>query len=147
MKPVSILLFLVLISCANTAVNKELSKVQGQLEKANSIIYDLERAIEPEGSLIHLVFFKAKPEADLAAFVDEIKKLEAIEEVIDLEVGPYEDLDDSRALSDYSIMMKMSFADKAGFQEYQTHPIHLALKNHTKVYMAAPPSTYDFIKK
>ena len=147
MKYLSFFFILIIASCSDSAVQEELSKIQSELDAAKTTISELKEAIEPEGDLVHLVFFKVKANADQAAFIAEIKKLEDIEEVMDLEVGPFEDLGDARALSDYSLMMQMSFADSTAYQNYQKHPIHLALKDNTKQYMAGPPATYDFVKK
>ena len=146
MKYLFFLLMLIFASCSNSAVQEELSKVQGELEEATTKIAELSAEIEPEGELVHLVFFKIKPDADQAALIAEIKKLEAIEEVMDLEFGPFEDLGDARALN-YSMVMQMSFTDTLAYQNYQKHPIHLALRENTKQFMAGPPATYDFVKK
>ena len=140
----SLLLF---FACADTQVQTELSIVKQQLATANEKINQLQAQIEPEGELVHLVLFKVKPDADQAALVAEVKKLEGIQEVMDLEIGPFEDLGDARALSDYTMLMQMSFADKAAYENYQKHPIHLALKENTGQFMAGPPATYDFVKK
>lgn len=137
----------ILVSCTDTATQDELSKVKSELATAKAKISELESSIEPEGDLVHVVFFKVKSDADEAALVAEIKKLEEIEEVMDLEVGPFEDLQDTRALSEYSVMMEMSFADEAAYQTYQKHPIHLKLKENAKPFLAGPPATYDFVKK
>ncbi len=137
----------IFVSCADTATQDELAKVKSELETAKTKISELESNIEPEGDLVHVVFFKVKPDADEAALVTEIKKLEGIKEVMDLEVGPFEDLEDARALSEYSVMMEISFADEAAYQTYQKHPIHLTLKENVKAFLAGPPATYDFVKK
>lgn len=131
----------IMVSCSN-------SKVQEELAAVKKALAELE-AKEPteEGALVHIVFFKVKPDADRDAFIQEIKKLEAIKEVKELEVGPFEDLGDSRALSDYGVIMQMSFTDSIAYQQYQKHPIHLALKDNTAVFLAGPPATYDFLKK
>ncbi len=134
-------------SCANNALQEEVATLKNNLQVAQEKITNLESQIEPEGELVHLVFFKVKPDADQAALVAEVKKLESIKEVMDLEIGPFEDLGDIRALSDYTMLMQMSFADKAAYERYQKHPIHLALKDNTGAFMAGPPATYDFVKK
>ena len=66
---------------------------------------------------------------------------------MDLEVGPFEELGDTRALSQYGLFMQMSFANKAAYEVYQKHPTHLALRENTGQFMAGPPVTYDFMKK
>lgn len=138
---------LILFACTDSKVQEELMTLQQQVETANQQISQLKSQIEPEGELVHLVFFRVKPDADQAALVAEVKKLESIKEVMDLEIGPFEDLGDARALSDYTMLMQMSFADHAAYERYQKHPIHLALKGNTGSFMAGPPATYDFVKK
>ena len=135
------------LSCTNTSVQQELKIVKQELATAQEKINNLEAQIEPEGELVHLVLFKVKSDADQTVLVSEVKKLETIEEVMDLEIGPFEDLGDERALSDYSMLMQMSFANKATYETYQKHPIHLALKEKLGQFMAGPPATYDYMKK
>ena len=136
-----------LTGCSNSVVQEELVKVKNELATARTTIETLKSQIELEGELVHVVFFKLKQEANPDALISEIKKLGAIKEVKDLEVGPFEDVGDARALSDYHIMMKMSFDDIEGYKIYQAHPIHLALKESAKMMLAAPPATFDFMKK
>lgn len=147
MKYLYFLSILFFLSCSNNKLETDLANLQQELATANEKINQLQSQIEPEGELVHLVFFKIKPDADQTALVAEIKKLENIQEVMDLEVGPYENLGDTRALSDFTMLMQMSFANKAAYENYQKHPIHLALKENTGQFMAGPPATYDFIKK
>ncbi len=134
---------IILFACVDTNVKEELIMVRQQLETANKKITQL----ETEGKLVHLVFFKIKPDTDQVAIITEVKKLKNIKEVLDLEIGPFEDLGDARALSEYTILLQMSFADKAAYEVYQKHPIHLALQRNIGPFMAGPPATYDFIKK
>lgn len=147
MKYLYLLGLLFIFGCTNTQVQEELNSSKQNLETANEKIKQLEGQIEPEGELVHLVFFKVKQDANQAALVAEVKKLEGIKEVMDLEIGPFEDLGDPRALSDYTMLMQMSFANKAAYERYQKHPIHLALKGNTGAFMAGPPATYDFMKR
>jgi len=138
---------LILFACTDTKVQEELVAIKQQLATANEKISQLETQIEPEGELVHLVLFKMKPDADQTALVAEVKKLAGIKEVMDLEIGPFEDLGDERALADYSMLLQMSFANKAAYESYQKHPIHLTLIENIGPFMAGPPATYDFMKK
>lgn len=147
MKYLYLLSCLVIFACTNTQVHDELNVTKQNLAAATEKIKQLEGQIEPEGELVHLVFFQVKPDADQAALVAEVKKLASIKEVMDLEIGPFEDLGDARALTGYTMLMQMSFVDKAAYERYQKHPIHLALKENTGSFMAGPPATYDFMKK
>ncbi len=149
-KLVCIFTLLVWVACsnpgANTLVQEELTKVKTELATAKQNIESLKSQIEPEGELVHIVFFDLKADANADALTAEIKKLEGIEVVKDLQVGPFENLGDQRALSDYDMMMEMSFDNKSDYRTYQAHPIHLALKESAKAFLAAPPATYDYIK-
>jgi len=138
---------LILFACTDTKVQEELLAVKQQLSTANEKISQLETQLEPEGELVHLVFLKVKPDTDQAALLEEVKKIEGIKEVMDLEVGPFENLGDDRALTEYSMLMQMSFTNKTAYQSYQKHPIHLTLKENLGPFLAGPPATYDFMKK
>ena len=148
MKNLSLLIILSsFFSCSNSTLQNELKKVKDELAITKTTIETLKSQIDPEGKLVHVVFFKLKPDADLETMIAEVKKLEAIDEVKDLEVGYFENLGDDRALSEYSMMMEMSFDNVAAYEKYQKHPIHLALKENAKPLMAGPPATYDFMKR
>ncbi len=96
--------------------------------------------------LVHQVFFKLKKGTDIKGLITEIKKLNNIPVLKHLEIGTFADLKDPRALSDYGLMMQMRFANEIDFQTYQTHPIHIALKEKGKAYLGGPPVTYDYIE-
>lgn len=141
---ISILIF---ISCTDTSMQQELADTKTALQAAQANIADLEARIEPEGDLVHLVFFRMKADADLDAFVTEVKRLGSIEGVMDFEIGPFENLGDGRALSDYAMMMQMSFADTTTYRTYQQNPVHLEVRKNTKSAFSGPPATYDFVKQ
>ncbi len=151
MRILSFLLLAILVSCSNAAIQSELEttklalqKAESALKTANQQLSDLHKT--ETGQLVHIVFFKVKAEAK-AEVIAEIKKLKSIPVIQDLEVGTFENLADPRALSDYNLVMEMSFADKAAYELYQKHPHHLALKDNTKSMMAGPPATYDYVEK
>ena len=147
MKYLNLLLLITFFSCSNSAVQQELEKAKQQLVEAQAVIKNLEEQIEPEGDLVHIVLLKLKPDADQAALIVELKKMEGIKEVMELEVGPFEDLGDARALSDYNMIMQMSFKDQTAYETYQKHEIHLNLKESLGPYLAGPPATYDYMVK
>lgn len=97
--------------------------------------------------LVHIVLLKVKENAAIDELILEIQKLSAIPEVKNLEVGTFKDLGDTRALSEYAVLMQMRFENEPDYQVYQKHPIHLALKENTKLYLAGPPVTYDYLTK
>lgn len=142
-----LLTLLLLTSCSNAALEEELTATKEKLAALESELTSLKATGEEDSPLVHIVLFNLKAEADQTALIAEIKKLEAIDEVQDLEVGPFENLGDERALSDYELIMQMSFVNNAAYKAYQEHPIHLALKETAKDYMGGPPATYDFMKK
>ena len=141
-----------LTACSNPELEQELELLNIRLEKTSATLDSTRNELElfkneESGQLTHIVFFKLKPDVDQSALIAEIKKLEMIKEVKDLEVGPFENLGDERALSEYSMVMEMSFEDADAYQVYQVHPIHLALRQAVKSYLAGPPATYDYMKK
>ena len=97
--------------------------------------------------LVHIVFFKLKEGTDVDSLIYEIKKIEKIPGLKNLEVGQFKDLDDVRALSEYQVMMQMRFANRADYHIYQKHPLHLSLQENAKAYLAGPPVTYDYFAK
>lgn len=136
-----------ILSCQNTQAVEELEKVKSELNAANEKIESLKAQIEPEGELVHLVFLKVKEEVEMTKLISELKSLAAIEGLKDFELGPFQNLDDSRALSEYDLLMEMSFDNEAAYQKYQADPIHLALKEKLKSMLAGPPATYDYRKR
>ena len=151
-----LVLFSLLAACSpNAAVQQELEKVkaemaktQAALEQANAELEDLQSS--GQNLLVHVVYFRLKKDLsdqEKAAFVKEVKTLEQIEEVQNLLVGPFEDLDDARALSEYNMVMQMAFSSKEDYDNYQKHPVHLALKGNLPKYFAGSPATYDFRTK
>lgn len=136
-----------LLSCGNKDYEKELERMENELAKAKSTIKNLESEIEEEGELIHIVFFDVKKDANLEEVHTEMKKLEGIDVVKDLQYGSFEDLDDDRALSEYNYVLEMSFDGEKEYQQYQAHPIHFALKENVKSFLLAPPATYDYVKQ
>ncbi len=147
MKQLLFFSLIILVGCSDAANQGQVKTIQKELAIVKQINVDLKTKIEPEGNLVHVVFFKVKANSDQAAFVAAVKKLEEIEAVMDLEIGPFEDVGDARALSDFSHMMSMSFKDVKAYEAYQKHPIHLGLKEAIKSDLAGPPATYDFMKK
>lgn len=136
-----------MFSCSDTAVQKELKQTKEDLNKALAKIEQLKTHIEPEGHLVHLVFFKLKIGVKQTVLFQEIKKLEAIEVLKDLELGPFLYTGDDRALEEYDVLMEMSFDHLADYQTYQKHPIHLELKKALQPLLAGPPATFDYLKQ
>lgn len=135
------------MSCSDNTLQQELEATRQELEAAKMTLSELQTRTAGESTLVHIVLFQLKPDADGQAFMAELKKLGEIAAIRELEIGRFEDLGDARALSDYSVIVEMSFADTAAYREYQQHPIHLALKDNTLAFLSGPPATYDFTKK
>lgn len=127
---------------------QELAEVKEALEKAHGQIEVLKMEEEDdEEAIIHTVYFKVKPglsEEEINTFIAEVKKMEEIEVVKDLEVGTFLDVGDDRALSDYGIVMQVGFASEKDMAAYQEHPIHLGLKEKLGSWLAGPPAVHDF---
>lgn len=147
MKYIFLVLLTLCVACTDKAVQTELQLAQQQLAETQQALSELEAAAAETGKLVHIVLFKLKPEVDEETVIAEIKKLEAIPEIEELEVGPFQNLGDPRALSDYAVIMEMSFQDEAAYQKYQAHPTHQALKEQMGSILAGPPVTYDYVKK
>lgn len=147
MKYFFLLLITLSVACTDTAMQTELHLAQRQLVETQKALSELEAATAETGGLVHIVLFKLKPGADQDKMIAEIKKLEAIPVIQELEVGPFQNLGDTRALSEYAIIMEMSFQDSTAYQKYQAHPIHQALKENTLSLLGGPPATYDYIKR
>ena len=92
MKYLLLSLFFVLASCTNSALQQELEQTQAELKAAQDVISDLEQENNTSGQLVHIVLFKLKPDADKIAMIAEINKLEAIDDILELEAGVFEDL-------------------------------------------------------
>lgn len=150
MKYCTILLSLLLLaSCRDSALKQELAQTKEKLATTQKALAKATSESDTETAypLVHVVYFKLKPDADRAELIEAINTLKAIEVLHNLEIGTFEDLKDKRALSDYQLMMSMAFKNKEAYAIYQTHEIHLALKANTKDLMAGPPATYDYLKK
>lgn len=140
-------LVIFLASCSNASLEQELKDAQDRLAAVEAEFAASKAVNKPDAPLVHMVFFDLKPEADQEALLAEIRKLAEIPVLEELEVGPFKNLEDNRALSEYELVMQMSFANAEAYQTYQQHPIHLALKEKAASFMAGPPATYDFMKK
>ena len=151
MKSFITLLLLVsfLASCQNPnpQLEKELSETKARLVAAKTALEN----INPTGTpLVHEVYFNVKDDLtseQMEEFYQSILTLKDIPFVYNLVVGEFKSLNDPRALSDYEIKMRMEFVDEKEYSLYQTHPVHLSLKKIAGELLAAPPATYDFIKK
>lgn len=142
----SALLLLTFFSCRQAANTNEVAMLKSKLALAESQLEAL-KAPEKE-QLVHVVYFKTKEGAE-NDLIQEIKKLEAIEVLHELEVGTFQDLGDARAMSGFGVVMQMNFDNEAAYKTYQAHPIHLDLKAFAKNSGAllGPPVTYDYWKK
>ena len=144
-----LLLISFLASCQNPnpQLEKELSETKARLVAAKSAI---EKINPSNATLVHEVYFNLKDDltsAQKEEFHQSILKLKDIPVIQNLEVGDFKNLNDPRALADYEIKMSMEFQSEKEYAEYQIHPIHLSLKKAAADLLAAPPTTYDFIKK
>lgn len=137
--------FLLAVACSAPSDEGELAQLKQDLAQAQQTISKL-KSVEGEGQLVHIVFFKLAADAEVEGLLAEIETLHQIEEVQGLEYGVFTDLGDQRALSDYGVVMSMSFEDSAAYARYQQDSIHLALKANAGAYLGGPPATYDFIK-
>ena len=129
-------------SGAINQLEADLTTVKAELEQSRTELNLLKST--RDYPLVHVVYFDLKEGADVRKFREEIKKLEEIEVLKDLQIGRFADLKDPRALSQFELVMQMGFKDQAAYQTYQSHSLHLALKESAKKYLAGPPVTYDY---
>ncbi|MEO0896702.1 MAG: Dabb family protein [Bacteroidota bacterium] len=124
-------------------MSEQLRGVTEQLTSAKETIASLKG--RAPGKLVHMVFFKFKPNTNKELIETEIDKLSGIKGLRKLEYGEFKELGDSRAIDEYEFIMQMVFKDEAAYQAYQKDPIHLNLKKVLGPYMAGTPATYDYI--
>lgn len=98
-----------------------------------------------EGMMNHIVLFKLKDAATAPMLLHELDKLSDIPSIKSIRSGRFKSLDDYRALSEYDVVMEVVLEDSLAYQNYQKHPLHLALKQKVKDLLAGPPATYDYI--
>jgi len=134
-----------LSSCGRTA---EIQQLQSELNTVKTELSQLKSSSST--SLVHIVYFpliRQTTRSDISYLIDQIKTLNGIEVVKDLEVGTFQDLGDKRALSQYNVVMQMRFDSQEDYQIYQNHPTHLALREICKAFLNGPPATYDYWTK
>ena len=137
----------VLICCNNPRHGQILKQTEEELRILRERVAQLSEELDSKGDLVHIVFFRLKSGTDQDAFITEVQKLAQIEGLMGLNVGPFENLNDDRALSEFALVMEMRFEDKAAYEVYQKHPVHLALRAYGNPFFAGPPATYDYIRK
>ena len=100
--------------------------------------------------ITHVVWLDLKDDLDKSKYqllVKELKQLSVIEQVHDLEIGGFHNLNDPRAMSEYEVVMSMRFVSQDEYETYQQHPKHLKLKKSIKKYIRSAPVTYDYRKE
>ncbi|MGI9518264.1 MAG: Dabb family protein [Pirellulaceae bacterium] len=125
----------------------EADAAQAKIEAARTELANLQSEKTGNRQLVHLVWFKMDPELTTeqdTAFIAELRKLDDIVQVNDLEIGRFQELGDTRAMSDLDIVMSMGFDSEDDYRTYQDHPIHLQLKQDIGQYLSGPPVTYDY---
>ena len=150
------------ISCTTLLISMLFScgcQQAAELERTQAELYRVQAAVDAHAErerreaeankrqLVHLVWFKMDPELTAeqdAAFIAELRKLDDIGEVNDLEIGRFQELGDARAMSELDIVMSMGFDSEQDYRNYQDHPIHVKLKGDIGEYLAGPPVTYDY---
>lgn len=108
------------------------------------------KASAQSGDLVHIVYLNTKDDLNTdqkSELVEALNQLKGITEIKSFSIGNFKNLDDQRALSDYELIMSMSFQDADAYQKYQVHPTHVSLKGKLDNYLAGPPATYDYTLK
>ncbi|MEO1435934.1 MAG: Dabb family protein [Bacteroidota bacterium] len=144
----SCFLFLTFVGCSNTAdQTRQLEQLQAKVDRLEQLLLTYQTNEDQKGELVHVVWFSIKEgisTSDMKPFVDAVKNLGNIKQVKNLRYGKFEDLGDTRALSDYEFVMEMTFQNREYYAQYQAHPIHLELKQVAGNYVDAAPATYDY---
>jgi len=95
--------------------------------------------------LVHMVFFKPKSEAAKQRLIKSLETFRTIDVIRNVQIGLGEDTNNPKGfLSDYSVVLQLTFANLAKFRVYEKHPVHLASIEATKDLMASPPMGYDY---
>lgn len=138
-----------LFSCdPDTALRKELDTAVFKIDMLEQQLKSNSTSVK--GELVHLVYLNTKndlTENQYAKLIEDLNQLQGISSLKSFSLGGFKSLGDERALSDFEIIMSMSFQNEEAYQKYQTHPTHIALKEKLKDYIDGPPATYDYIQK
>ncbi len=150
---IPILGLLMLFSCADPDLSQKLEEAQARLNEAKTSLDAMQVKLDSidiagkEKKLVHLVFLKLKDNlrpTDSTMLFKIVSLLENIDGVHDFQVGEFADLGDQRVLSDYGIILSMSFKTKAYYNYYQGVEVHERVREQLKRFLAAPPTTYDY---
>lgn len=141
--PIGILLFLsTMLSCKKQRNNLDYVKLMQERDSLLGQLQSDETAVNDK--LVHLVFFKTKDATSADSLGLALSKLKSIESLNELYVGKFKDLGDPRAMAAYDLVLYTSFEDSLAYKKYQSHPLHIGLKEATKSFLAAQPVTYDY---
>ena len=137
----------ILIGCIDSSKQDDFNKLKKELEAANATITKLENQLPSKGDIVHMVFVKMKPGNDTQVLISELRKMEKIEGLNNLQFGLFENLEDPYAMSDFDFMLQMSFASKADYAKYQKDKLHLDIIEKSKNLVAEPPISFDYLKQ
>ena len=148
----SLLVFCFCTSCKeNDGANQQVLAIQKQLAATSLELDQLQKKLDDKenqtGKLVHVVYFDLKEDLEkdkVLAFTEAIQQLKKIKFLKDLEIGAMADSGDKRMLSEFEMMMSMTFKDLAELEQYQKHPVHLQLKERVGEFLAKPPRVYDY---
>ncbi len=139
----------ILLSCKDpdAALRKELDATIFKMDMMERQLASSQTA--KAGDLVHIVFLNVRDnlsETEYAKFIEELNQLQGIPNVRSFTLGDRKDLDDPRQIGEYEIVMSMAFDDEVGYQTYQDHPKHVALKKVLESFLDGAPAVYDYIK-
>jgi len=137
----------VLYSCSDpdATLRKELDTAVFKIDMLEQQLKS--KASAQSGDLVHIVYFNTKDDLNQkqqSTLIEDLNQLQGIQHIKSFALGHFKNLNDTRALSEYEIIMSMSFQDQESYQKYQDHPTHIALKGKLENYLAGPPATYDY---
>jgi len=143
-----IIIAFLLFSCNIKNVQQELNNVRNDFEKVSQELENCKQ-VKLDNYLIHQVYFKLKDNIsneDKILFIKGLEKLNSIEVVENIIVEEREDVgDESRALTQFDVLMQLTFENKAALDIYSNHTYHQEIKKEIGGFLAAPPMTFDFV--
>ena len=92
----------------------------------------------------HLVFLDVKREVNLDSLIIELYHLSKLESVSSFSIGKYKELNDLKAMSDYELILDMTFTNKKTYLSYQSDSLHQTMISKSMKCMAGPPASFDY---
>jgi len=138
-------------ACSNNRLADEQRAIaQEQIQKAEKALTEAKTQLAAlqSAKLVHVVMLNIKDdlsEEEIQTLTANMKRIGTIDLVHDFEFGTFADVGDERALSDYEMVMKMSFKSHEDMAKYQENEVHDEVRTKAADYLAGPPAVYDYV--